>query len=584
MPAPETRPSRTVLTVLFWIGVGLAPVAALILLVADGNGPLRFAAVLAILAVVLIGLSIALRADGEGGQARVEEVLDEMEQLRRELRGEIVAAAQRGNQALDQAQRAQEAVAAIRRRLDATGAALVGAAEEPAGAGRARVPAAEVDEDVPPGRGRAAAREDDAPRWGRDDRDDEPVPGRGPAHGDRPAAGRHGAERPPAGTYGDRAGSGVYGGDRPPAGTYGDRAGSGVYGGDRPPAAQPGVYGARPGDHDREPAPRPIGLVRHTETVHVTTRHTIVDGAPAEPTGGRYGGYAGGWSPPAEERPWAGADDRWAGPEERPWPGHAGPDERPWPGHAGPDERPWPGHAGPEERPRHGDDRPWAGSDAPRDEPGWDAPRDERPWTGRRDEPAWSSPDDQRGWPDHGGGPGDRGWADPAEPARSGPAARPDDTGEYWTQMRAGDRWAAVRDDDRGREVRMGERRAEVHADATGAEYRVADRWASVRHDEPPREDSRWGEPPRDEPRWGAGRPAYGRGDEGRRDGWAEPEDRPALPSGGVPVPDEWRPPRQRDHRSADAEPEWVGRRPRADEERHGYPPQEAPRGGARWR
>ncbi|MFD0785571.1 hypothetical protein ACFQZ8_16810, partial [Micromonospora azadirachtae] len=122
MPAPEAMRSRSLLTILFWIGVGLAPVAALILLVADGNGPLRFAAVLAIVAVVLIGLSIALRSDGESGQERLAEVFDEMDQLRRELRGEIVAAAQRGNQALDQAQRAQEAVAAVHRRLEATGA------------------------------------------------------------------------------------------------------------------------------------------------------------------------------------------------------------------------------------------------------------------------------------------------------------------------------------------------------------------------------------------------------------------------------------------------------------------------------
>ncbi|MDI5941979.1 hypothetical protein QLR68_28385, partial [Micromonospora sp. DH15] len=67
MPAPVAATDRRdprLLPVLFWIGVALAPVAALILLVADGNGPLRFAAVLAILAVVLIGLSIALRADG----------------------------------------------------------------------------------------------------------------------------------------------------------------------------------------------------------------------------------------------------------------------------------------------------------------------------------------------------------------------------------------------------------------------------------------------------------------------------------------------------------------------------------------
>ncbi|MEV1329543.1 hypothetical protein AB0J20_08190 [Micromonospora costi] len=458
MSAPDTKRSPGLLTVLFWIGVGLAPVAALILLVADGNGPLRFAAVLAIVAVVLIGLSIALRTDGDGGQARIEEVLDEMEQLRRELRGEIVAAAQRGNQALDQAQRAQEAVAAVRRRLDVTGAALSGA-EEPAGAGRARVSVPEPDEDAPPARSRAASAQ-------------------------------YGAERPSAGMYGA------------------ERAGSG-YGGERGAASQPGVYGAsRPPEQDSrpEPAPRPGGMVRHTETVHVTTRQTIVDGGHSEPTGGRYGGgYTGGWSPPVDERP-------------------------------------------------------------------------------------WSPPVEERGWPQQRGGAGESGWYDPEE--RADRPAQPDDTGQYWAQLRAGDRWASVRDDDRGRELRMGERRAEVHADASGTEYRVADRWASARRDEPRWDEPRWDEPRRDEPRrddpsWDEPR-SYGRsGDAGRRAGWAEPEERAALPAGGVPVPDEWRPPRQRGyHSTPDVEPERVGRRARIEEDHYGYPPHDdVPRaGGTRWR
>ncbi|RQX01296.1 hypothetical protein DKL51_05795, partial [Micromonospora globispora] len=131
MPAPvipAAKRSSSLLTVLFWVGVALAPVAALILLVADGNGPLRFGAVLAILAVVLIGLSIALRAEGGGGSAGSEQMLAEVEQLGRELRSEIVAAAQRGNQALDQAQRTQEAVAALRRRLDVAAAGIAAAA------------------------------------------------------------------------------------------------------------------------------------------------------------------------------------------------------------------------------------------------------------------------------------------------------------------------------------------------------------------------------------------------------------------------------------------------------------------------
>ncbi|MET8232841.1 hypothetical protein ABZS77_19430 [Micromonospora sp. NPDC005298] len=556
MPAPVTSDARRqprLPTLLFWAGVGLAPVAALILLVADGNTPLRFAAVLAIVAVVLIGLSIALRPDGES--ARVDELLDEIEELRRELRAEIVAAAQRGNQALDQAQRAQEGIDAVRRRLDASSAALAGSAPDAAGAGRARVPtAAPVDDapsgrasaptdipagrgrvpgDVPAGRGRVSAPED-AARWGR--ADDEPAYPR--ATGEHSPAGVYGAEQPAAG---------VYGADRPAANRYGS---------------------ARPREHDRpEPAHRPAGVVRHTETVHVTTRHTVVDGGPPE-TATRYGGgYAGQWTPPAQEWTRGGGADERPRPAERPR-GEA--EDRPWSGYA--DDRPRPGSGG-------AADREVPNVDA---EPGWRARRDEPQWTGRRDaydpsdEPARGSREqrDQRGWaeqrePDRGS----------AAAPQSGPPLRADDTGEFWSQMRTGDRWAAVRDDENGRELHVGERRAEVHADPAGTEYRMADRWASVRREEPRRHEDA---PGRAEPRrqedagWYAERESY------HRD---EAAGRPALPVGGVPVPEEWRPPRQRGHQ---AEPERVGRR-RVDE-RYGYPPpDDVPRAGGappgdRWR
>ncbi|WP_433264941.1 hypothetical protein ACQPWR_31245 [Micromonospora vinacea] len=579
MPAPATSDARrqpSLLTMLFWAGVALAPVAALILLVADGNGPLRFAAVLAILAVVLIGLSIALRPDGEGDSVRADELQDEIEELRRELRSEIVAAAQRGNQALDQAQRAQESIIAVRRRLDASGAALAGAAPgaapavDPAGAGRARVAAVEppvddapvsrsrVQGDASAGRARVSG-PDEASRWGRPEHPDH----------DEPAYARE-APEPPA--------AGMYGGERPAATAYGS---------------------ARPREHDRpEAAHRPAGVVRHTETVHVTTRHTVVDGGPAEPAGRYGGGYAGQWTPPAQE--WTRGGDA---------------DERPRPAGRARSE--------PEERPRAGYG----------DEPGWTGRRDEPEWTDRRDgyaqpdEPApaarsshrtperpaaesWDSPDD-RGWSEQR----DRTGAAAPQP---GPPLRADDTGEYWSQLRAGDRWADVRDDENGRELRVGERRAEVHADATGTEYRVADRWAAVRHEEPRRHEDagRYEEPRRhedagryEEPRRheDAGRYAeprrpedagryeeresYPRDEPARRhdrDGGrrAEPG-RPALPVGGVPVPDEWRPPRQRGHQ-AEPEPERTGRR-RVDE-RYGYPPQDdVPRAGGtppadRWR
>ncbi|TCB98959.1 hypothetical protein E0H26_05970 [Micromonospora zingiberis] len=514
-PVPADPRNKQLLTALFWGGVALAPVAALILLVADGNGPLRFAAVLAILAVVLIGLSIALRTDS-GRQENAEELREELDELRRELRGEIVAAAQRGNQALDEAQRVQQALAGLRRRVEAAGAPVTGG--EPAGGGRARVAAAEPEAPAQAG-----------------ERPASPSGVYGSAQGANHGAG-------PAGRYDEeQAGAGYA--ERPPAG----------YAGDRPATGSAGVYGAaaRP-DHE---GARPLGVVRHTETVHVTTRHTIVDGGVGE-SGSRYGGYAAPWSAQQEERPrggpgadrddrqWPDADDRGRRDDERAWSGPAREEEAAWSEPRA--ERQWSGHRDERSAPRddrsaYRDDHSGAGDDRSGYRDDRPAYRDDR--AGQRDDRGWGAPRDERGWDDGG-----QQWEAPAEAAPAGRPQRPDDTGEYWAQLRAGDRWAAVRDDDRGREFRVGERRAEVHADHTGTEYRMEDRWASVRRDEPRRAAD---------------------GDEGRRDGWGEPEGRAALPAGGVPVPEEWRPPRQRGHQPEPAR----GHQPEAA---RGYQPEAA--------
>ncbi|MBM0226435.1 hypothetical protein JNW87_13775, partial [Micromonospora sp. ATA51] len=204
----------------------------------------------------------------------------------------------------------------------------------------------------------------------------------------------------------------------------------------------------------------------------------------------------------------------------------------------------------------------WAGQGAPRDDRSWAGPAgpgDDRSWAGRG--AAYPAPDA-------------RAWGSSEQPGRAAVPASDDPDGDYWSELRAGDRWASVRDDEHGREVRVGERHAAVHADGAGTEFRVEDRWASVRRGEPRRDQERDAEPG-----WGGG--------------WAE-ERRPALPAGGVPVPDEWRPPTQRtappadEWRAAEPEPARYGR-PRADE-RYGYPPQdEVPRAGGarsadRWR
>ncbi|MCW3840940.1 hypothetical protein ONA70_12610 [Micromonospora yasonensis] len=576
MPAPVAPAEKRtpLLTVLFWIGVALAPLAALILLVADG-GALRFGAVLAILAVVLIGLSVALRSDG-GGTAGADELRDELAQLSRELRGEIAAAAQRGNQALDQVQRTQESVTALRRRLDAAAAAAAGLAapppEEPVGA-RARVSAPEPYDD-------RREQPEGGSSWGQPsgDRRGEEESARRPQPGTR-----YGAERPARSS----------GADRPPAGVYGV-----------PRTPEP--------DDRPEPGPRQVGVVHRTETVHVTTRHTIVDGGDPGASG-RYGGYAGRWS--ADERGHGGTE-----PEERPRPGYreAG-DDRDWSGvdrgwseqAAGRDDRSWGGQGGSRTEwgraaPQDGDlspdasgasarDHSWA--DAGRaagtsgDDRGWSAgPGEQRSWSsgGSTDERSRAGEGDDRPWsrgrdePDRPG-QGD-GWkaayAQAWTPAESsGTAAEPDD-GDYWSELRSGNRWASVRDDEHGREIRVGERRAAVHADGGGAEYRVEDRWASVR--EPRRDQGGTYGAVADEPRRGQG----GRYATAGEAGWAE-ESRPALPAGGVPVPDEWRPSTQRS-----GQPEWrqVDPEPvRYADERYGYPPRDdAPRAGGtrsdRWR
>ncbi|MGW1059600.1 hypothetical protein [Micromonospora rubida] len=502
MPDPvavtDRRESR-LLPVLFWTGVAFAPVAALILLVADGNGPLRFAAVLAITAVVLIGLSIALRTDGDGSRAEIEALHDEIEELRHELHGEIVGAAQRGNQALDASQRAQDQVAALRRRLDAvaTAAAPEPSVEKPAGAGRARVPLAEVYDDAhrhrdideaPAGRVRVPGTA----------HDDEP-----PVHRPRPTP-RYGAERP----------------------------------------AQPGGPGAAPrwavparssGPVAPEPAPRPVGLVRHTETVHVTTRHTVVDGP--ESGMGLYGaGPAGRW-PPAPQEP-------------------GRPDDA---GRAGQY-----GDAGRAGRYDHGDGPGWGGQV---DEPGRGG---ESGRGGRADESggiragvpdgarhadrgSWDAP----GWSAEAG----RARPYPPEPAIEGPDQR--------SELRAGERWAEVHDDERGREVRVGERRAAAHADATGSGYRVEDHWASVRRSEPRpgrgQGERRWDEDlggRRPDPDPGGRRP-----DPDRTGPWPDADRRDAPPAG------QWR--------AGEPGPDRTGRHQHADEEWYGHPPRDdTPRAG----
>src|SRR5947199_9128427 len=98
MPAADTQRRRAglpLLPALLWAGVGLAPVAAsLVLLGGDNTALVRVAVLLAIVAVVLIGVSIALRRDPEAVRNQVEDmVFEELDLLREALPAEITAAA-----------------------------------------------------------------------------------------------------------------------------------------------------------------------------------------------------------------------------------------------------------------------------------------------------------------------------------------------------------------------------------------------------------------------------------------------------------------------------------------------------------
>jgi len=616
MSARETSDEsrrKPLLTVLFWSGVGLAPMAALLLLVGDGNGPLRIAAVLAVLAVVLIGLSIALRGDADSVRVELEEtLLEELDDLRGELRGEIATAARNTHRTLgERLDEVQGSVEALRGQLEAVrsgqdpGRVSAGAAV-PVAAGAAAPAARDANDSAPTGRASARHAQGSAGP----DRSDVAEGGRGRAAvtwADSPRE-----EAVPAGSAGRRGGAArgaeygsprgaEYGSGRDddrypddPRSPYdeddhpdGRRRGRGRGRYERPdgPAAPgPGTYGHSGGGPEaysggaQWPPPGGAqhgatgslprlgpGVVQHTETVQVTTRHTIVGAADEDfhpgtvygggtygtvygggRSGGTYGGGVyGGRGDRPDDRDVDFPDDRAEEPEERPRRGRRGGE---------PDEG---GSGG----------RRFAGVRL------GDFGLGEMPWRNRSAEP---DPDLVTG--------------DPADDS-------------YWSELRSDDRWPAARDDDQGQELRMGQRRASVRADESGVEMRVEDRWAEVRHGDERGRSRRWSDAD-DEPggptdrsgagRWGGDRddrrpdPRAGRG----RSSWDDPDvgrgsgrrgaSAPALPAGGVDPVSAWAPsgaewgPR----RSPEPEPVSRGRRHRDDEE-YGYPPDdEAPRAG----
>lgn len=91
---PDEQHSARLLRALIWGGVGLAPVAAISVLVGDGTGSIRFAVLLIAVCVVLLGASLLIRNDPVLLKMDVEDrVAAEVDSLRGELREEIAAAA-----------------------------------------------------------------------------------------------------------------------------------------------------------------------------------------------------------------------------------------------------------------------------------------------------------------------------------------------------------------------------------------------------------------------------------------------------------------------------------------------------------
>jgi hypothetical protein len=120
--------------VLFWIGVGLAPVSALLLLVGSGTGSLRAAVGLLIISVIMVGISIMLRRDSEGIKSEIEEtVYEEIDHVRADVRDDIGHAVQATHRALgEKMQYLMDQVESTRAELEATKAQLESLRQQPA--------------------------------------------------------------------------------------------------------------------------------------------------------------------------------------------------------------------------------------------------------------------------------------------------------------------------------------------------------------------------------------------------------------------------------------------------------------------
>lgn len=92
----ENGQNARLLRALVWGGVSLAPVAALVVMLGDSQGPIRFAVLLIAVCVVLVGASLLVRNDPVLLRMHVDErVAEEVGALREEMRSEIATVAAR---------------------------------------------------------------------------------------------------------------------------------------------------------------------------------------------------------------------------------------------------------------------------------------------------------------------------------------------------------------------------------------------------------------------------------------------------------------------------------------------------------
>ncbi|HEX6873058.1 MAG TPA: hypothetical protein VF163_18325, partial [Micromonosporaceae bacterium] len=122
MRAPDLQDHRRekVLHTLLWGGVGLAPLAILILLFGSSTGSLRVAVTLAVLTVVALAISVAMRPSLDLLRVDIEErVFNEVEQARLHTREDITTAARNTHRALtDKIHALTETVEGLRTHLE----------------------------------------------------------------------------------------------------------------------------------------------------------------------------------------------------------------------------------------------------------------------------------------------------------------------------------------------------------------------------------------------------------------------------------------------------------------------------------